>query len=204
MTCRLPSVRASRPPSAYPMAAEATASTSSPSAGCGAPPPRHSAKPTTTALPKVAHHQNRRDGRSCAIHAPANAVARGSNPITTAPWAAGTDCIAQAEKSGNPTTTPPATSASRGNSAHPGHGERLSARAIAARSAATTARPRPTNTGSSAATASRVAGKVRLKLATPRNPNRYPRRRSFGAGAGAGTEVDWAGAMGGSWRHCTG
>ena len=107
------------------MAADATASTSSPSAGCGAPPPCHSAKPTTTALPNVAHRQNRRDGRSCAIHAPAIAVASGSNPITTAPWAAGTDCIAQAEKSGKPTTTPPATSASRGSSAHPGQGDAI-------------------------------------------------------------------------------
>jgi len=178
------------------MAAAATARTRRPSAGWGAPPPRHSAKPATTALPKVADSQNRRDGRSWASHLPAIAVASGRSPITTAPCAAGAERIAHAEKSGKPTTTPPATTASRGSSAHPGHGARWTTRTIAARTAATTARPRPTNTGSSAATARRVAGRVRLKLATPTNPNASPVLRSPAEGACKGLVLERTGAMG--------
>ena len=110
--------------------------------------------------------------------------------MTIAPCDAGTCRIAQAVNSGKPTITPAATTAIRGSSARPGHGERVASSTAAASTAATTARPRPTRTGSRPATASRVAGSVRLKQATPSRPNSRPRRRS--AGLAAGLEVAFA------------
>ncbi|MCZ7597210.1 MAG: hypothetical protein M5U09_04865 [Gammaproteobacteria bacterium] len=116
--------------------------------------------------------QNPAEGRSWLISTLASAVASGSNPSTTPPWEAGTVCMAMAENTGNPSTTPAATTARPASSGRVGHGARVTASRTTATSAATTARPRPMNTGSMTDTTSEVMGRVRPKATTPPVPHR--------------------------------
>ena len=75
-------------------------------------------------------------------------------------------------------TTPPATIAKLGKDLSGGNVWRVRSSKIKDNPAATilvprgyaNARPKPTNTGSNPETAIRVAGKVRLKINTPKNP----------------------------------
>ena len=74
----------------------------------------------------------------------------------------------------------------------------------AARTAATTARPKPTKTGSRCATATRVAGSVPLNASTPTRPSNRPRRRSATVGAGCGPRTARGFGSAGSWGSLIG
>ena len=113
--CHAPSSRASRPPSAYPTAAATTAPINNRSAvfSMPRPSPCNAAKPTAQTAPRAAAIQNRVVGCSLVRSTAATAVAAGSSAITTAPWAAGAVVNANDVSNGKPTTTPPATTASR-------------------------------------------------------------------------------------------
>ena len=118
--------------------------------------------------------QNASGGRSRPRRTAAVAVAAGSSAITTAPWLAGVVVSAKEVSRGKPTTTPPATTARRAHCAPRGSRCRVSARAKAARMAATTARPEPMNSGARPATATLVNGTVKEKAATPTRPHQSP------------------------------
>ena len=118
--------------------------------------------------------QNARGGRSRPLRTAAVAVAAGSRAMTTAPWLAGVVVSAKDVSKGNPITMPAATTASLAHCMPRGSRCRASARAEAARTPATTARPDPMNSGESPATAILVNGTVNEKAATPRRPHHSP------------------------------
>ncbi len=95
--------------------------------------------------------------------------------MTTAPWLAG-DCVSAYEvRSGNPTTTPLATTARRSHWPPLGPLCRVTAKAMAASAAATTARPEPMNSGDRpSCAATRVNGTVKENATTPSSPQPSP------------------------------
>ena len=143
--------------------------------------------PVQTAEPAALHRgeAHRRDGadarpwsrttvggRSCPRSTAVTAVAAGSSAMTTAPWLAEAVVSAYDVSSGNPATTPPATTASRAHCAPRGSRCRVAARATAASTAATTARPDPMKSGCiPPSTAIRVNGTVKEKASTPSSPH---------------------------------
>lgn len=149
--CQAPSSRASIPPSAYPTAAATTAPKSSASAQDTWPNPPYciDAKATAAMPPMAAKPQNAGAGRSPVRSTTATAVAAGSSPITTAPWLAGAVVNANDVSSGNPRTTPAATTARRDHCLERGHGCLAATNVSAARTDAIAARPTPMSTGSS-------------------------------------------------------
>jgi hypothetical protein len=176
MVCHAPSSRASSPPSAYPTAAATTAPKNNRSVHCSWPKPPGCARANATAAmaPAPVAIQNATRGRSRPRSTAIVAVAAGSSAITTAPWLAGAAVSAKDVSMGKPTTTPPATTARRSHCVPRGRRCRVSTRAAAARTAATTARAEPMNNGSSPSTASRVNGTVKEKASTPRRPHQIP------------------------------
>src|SRR5262249_54485334 len=99
-------------------------------------------------------------------------VAAGSRPVITALRAEVRCSSANADRTGNPTTAPAPTDARRSHWLPLGRGCRVAARHRAERPAATTALPRETKIGARLWSASLVAGRVRLKAATPTVPRR--------------------------------
>src|SRR5687768_15309784 len=89
--------------------------------------------------PTAAIVQNDSGGRSFPRIAAITAVAAGSSAITTAPWLAGAVVSAYEVSSGKPSTTPPATTASRAHWTPVGSFCLVSASAAAASTAAMTA-----------------------------------------------------------------
>ncbi|GAB3818445.1 hypothetical protein GCM10027605_71060 [Micromonospora zhanjiangensis] len=79
--------------------------------------------------------------------------------------------------SGKPTTTPRATTVSRRHWPRLGRGAWVHRRYAQASGAAPTDRPKATNHGSRCCTATRVAGRDRLKASTPNVPSASPFRR---------------------------
>ena len=129
------------------------------------------------------------------------AVSSGSMASTTAPWEAGACCMAIAISSGKPTMEKAANAASRGHSRRAGGTGRAHRRATQDSAAATNERPAVTNSGSSSATATRVAGSVRPKIATPRMPSSRACRAALRLGGSimrAGSNGRAAGA-GSNW-----
>ena len=94
----------------------------------------------------------------------------GKSPTMTAPCAAGMVRSARVMSQGNPTTTPPATSAMRLHWSRRGHGALRAHRTHAARAAATSARPSAMKVASSSRTANRVATTVPLNSSMPTQP----------------------------------
>ncbi len=92
------------------------------------------------------------------------AVSSGSTASTTAPCEAGAYCMAIAISSGKPMMEKTANAASRGHSRRCGGCGRAHSSVRHASAAASSERPAVTNSGSSSATASRVAGSVRPKI----------------------------------------
>src|SRR6478609_8434207 len=175
--CQAPSSRASSPPSAYPIAAATTAPKSSRSDQCRPPNPLpcREAKTTAATAPQPASTQNAVGGRSCPRSTAITAVAAGRSAMTTALWLADAVVSANDVSTGKPTTTPPATTASRTHCRPWGNRCRVAERATAARAAATTARPQPTKTGCRPpSTAMRVNGTVKEKARTPSSPHQTP------------------------------
>jgi len=138
------------------------------------PPDCAEAKPIAATAPAPVIIQKDLGGRSWPRITAIVAVAAGSSAITTAPWLAGTEVRAKEVSSGNPTTTPPATTAIRAHWAPRGRRCRVKVRANAARTVATTARPDPINNGDNPVTATRVNGRVKENAATPTNPHHSP------------------------------
>ncbi len=91
-----------------------------------------------------------------------------------APWAAVAVVSAYDVSRGNPTTTPPATTARRAHCGPAGGGCRVSVNATAASVAASTARPEPMNNGERPSTATRVNGTVNENATTPTRPHASP------------------------------
>ena len=89
--------------------------------------------------------------------------------------------MASDDSSGKPITQPPATASNAGQAARGGNGARRMPSHSAASSAAPTARAIAAKVGSSSATARRVNGNVRLKIATPVRPSSMPTVSSAGA-----------------------
>lgn len=177
--CHAPSSRASSPPSAYPIAAARTAPNSSTSDQWRDPRPPfcRAANATTAAAPSDAKIQNVRETLSLPRRTAITAVAAGSRPMTTAPWLAGAVVNAYEVSSGNPATTPPATTTNRTHWALVGHACRVTARATTAKTVATTARPDPMNNGDSPSwAASRVKGTVNENAVMPTSPQPKPER----------------------------
>ena len=105
------------------------------------------------------------------------AVAAGSRAITTAPWLAGAVVSAYDVSSGNPATTPPATTASRAHWRRAGRRCRVSRqRGGGEERRRSTARPEPMNSGDRPPTATRVNGTVNENAATPSEPHQSPAR----------------------------
>src|SRR3954468_24551336 len=142
-------------------------STSAPSTPCA---PCVGAKASAAASPAAAASQKARGGRSCARSTATAAVAAGSIPTITLACADERCFSAMLVKIGKPITTPRPTSAKRGRSSRAGRGWRVSLSRAAARTAATSARPSPTNVGSRSLTASRVAGSENENASTPSAP----------------------------------
>ena len=151
------------------------ATSSSTSASLIEPSPREAMNASTATSPKPAASQKPRDGDSPARSTANTAVQAGSSAITTAPWVASTWRSASAVKSGKAATTPNATIASERHWAPRGRGARSALSTAAPSTAATTARPKATNSGSRSATASRVAGRENEKIATPSVASARPR-----------------------------
>ena len=84
------------------------------------------------------------------------------------------EVLAHALQTGKPTITPKTTMPRRFHCERVGRRWPVRSNSSAAGKAATTARPKPTETGSKAATARRVAGSVRLKARTPSRPKMVP------------------------------
>ena len=158
------------------MAAATTAPNSSRSdqRSCPRPPHWAEAKPIAASAPTAAMTQNVTGGRSWPRRTAIVAVAAGSSAMTTAPWLAGAVVSAYEVSSGKPTTTPPPTTASRAHCRPAGAAGGSAASAPAARTAATTARPDPMNSGDRPPTATRVNGTVNEKAATPSRPHSRP------------------------------
>ena len=133
-------------------------------------PPESQAWPATSAEPSTANSQNNGRGRSCPISAANPAVASGSRPTKGIAWLDGTNVSASAENSGKPTTTPSAVQTRSRQSRRDGSGARRISSAATASSPAISARPAVTNHGSSAATATRVAGSEAEKISIPAIP----------------------------------
>ena len=143
-------------------------------------------KASTATSPKPAASQKPRDGDSPARSTANTAVQAGRSAITTAPWVASTWRRARAVNSGKATTTPKATMASERHCAPRGRGARSPRSTIAPSRRRAAARPKETNIGSRSATASRVAGSEKEKIATPSVASASPRNsagRRFSAAA---------------------
>src|SRR5712692_2044984 len=142
------------------------------------------AKPMTAASPRARAAQYAPRGRSPARQTATPAVAAGISPVSTAPCTLLTYPRASAESRPNPTPTGPATMSIRPKAARGGSsGSRREASTAIATRPPITERPTPTSTGLKDASAAVVAGNVRLKQTTPRQPS------ASGAAFLSGTEV---------------
>ena len=146
------------------------------------PAPWIMANASTVTMPNPHAAQNCHLGRSPPRTTASAAVAAGSNPTSTAPCADVVSRKASELHSGNPTTTPKATRASRRHCAHVGRDARATSRHTAPSSAAGTALPMPTVTGPNAGSAASDAGNVRLNASTPRLPHSTPGASTGDAG----------------------
>ena len=148
ITCQPPNSFESFPPSAYPIPALKIAPSSSKSPNWKEPKPCKREYETTTILPIRLKIQKPIEGFSLETITAAVVVANGKTPSTTPPCDAGTVSIAHAVKTGNPKTTPNATTESCINWCLFGLDCFVAIKINAATTEAITARPNPMNIGS--------------------------------------------------------
>ena len=124
--------------------------------------------------------QNPREGCSPARSTAATAVAAGSSPTITALCAEVRSWSARALKSGQPRTTPSATSASRASCGRDGPRRARREQDQRGRHRRDRLAADADEDGSSSSTATRVAGSVKLKASTPRKPRKTGTRECLG------------------------